>query len=241
MILGMSEAHPAGGASVETPTVGVAVRRIRRPSWLDLRLIAGVLLVVGSVVAGAFVVSSADHRTPVWKLSRDLAAGTVLQASDVRAERVQLGAARRGYVAADVVIAGKVLRAAAHRDELLPAHALATADGGVAVVIPFQPENAPRLNRGDRIAVWVSAKACGSTRVLISGQTVLDARQPASGGLNGSAGGSVLVRLAAPEASDVISALGAEGVVVRIGVLGEGQAALPVTRGGQADRCQGPE
>ncbi len=66
-------------------------RRLTRPRWLDARLIGGVVLVLVSVLLGSLLVSSADHRQPVWSLSRDVAAGTVLTGADLRPVRVQLG------------------------------------------------------------------------------------------------------------------------------------------------------
>ena len=53
----MTAVRPSGipTAGAEIPP-GSAPRRVRPPRWLDLRLVLGVLLVLGSVLAGARVV-----------------------------------------------------------------------------------------------------------------------------------------------------------------------------------------
>ncbi len=68
-------ATPAGAA-------GPSPRRVRPPRWFDLRLLLGLLLVLGSVLLGARVVSAASTTVPVWAVTGDLAAGTVLSSDD---------------------------------------------------------------------------------------------------------------------------------------------------------------
>ena len=65
-------AGPVGRRAAGGPTP----RRVRPPRWLDLRLVLGVLLVLGSVLLGARVVGAADATVPVWAAAGDLAAGT---------------------------------------------------------------------------------------------------------------------------------------------------------------------
>lgn len=63
-------------------TTSPVPRRLRTPSWFDLRLVVGVVLVLGSVAAGAVVVSRADATRPMLVAVHDLAAGTVLRETD---------------------------------------------------------------------------------------------------------------------------------------------------------------
>ena len=77
---------------------GPVPRRTRPPRWLDLRLVLGVLLVLGSVLLGARVVGAADATVPVWAVTGDLAAGTELHAGDLRAVDVRLGDAADAYL-----------------------------------------------------------------------------------------------------------------------------------------------
>ena len=67
-----------------------AARRLRTPSWLDLRLVLGLVLVLVAVVVGARVVAGADKSTTVWGMAHDVAAGTKLTGGDLRQVRVRL-------------------------------------------------------------------------------------------------------------------------------------------------------
>jgi len=83
--------RPPASAVATEARPGPTPRRIRPPRWLDLRLVLGVLLVLGSVLLGARVVAAADATVPVWAATGDLAAGTELTAGDLRAVDVRLG------------------------------------------------------------------------------------------------------------------------------------------------------
>src|SRR3954469_9247467 len=89
---------PATGRADTTPGGGPVPRRVSPPRWLDLRLVLGVLLVLGSVLLGARVVSAADATVPVWALATDLAAGSELTAADLVAVDVRLDDAAGAYL-----------------------------------------------------------------------------------------------------------------------------------------------
>ncbi len=199
-------------------------RRTKRPSWLDLRLVLGVVLVLAAVATGAFVVSSADNRQPIWAVTHELAAGTVLQGSDLRAVRVQLGAASELYLASSEAVAGKTVQHPLRAGELLPRAELTEPEQGVTVTMPIRPENSPKLGRGDRITVWVTAKTCRGL-VVLSGTPVQEVRQAigASFGTNSAMG--VVVSLNSDDAQRVIAALDLDGAVIRVGLLSPGQRA----------------
>lgn len=207
-------------AAVASP----AARRLRGPSWLDLRLILGVLLVLAAVLAGAAIVSSADRRSSVWVLRHDVSAGTVLGGDDLGLTRVALGSSEGGYLGISDSPVGKVVGEDLRAGQLLPRSAVEAAATGVAVTVPVRPENMPRLSRGDRVTLWVSTRTCKG-RVLLSGVPVQEVRSSGSGAF-ASAGSSVLVlRLAAAEAARVVSVLDLDGLVVRVGDLSPGEPA----------------
>lgn len=201
-------------------------RRTRRPSWLDLRLVLGVALVLTAVLIGASVVSSADHRTSVWAVRHDLAAGTVLRAGDLRVVRAQLGEARPVYLAGTDQVVGKVLQASVRAGELLPHDAVTTPPAGLRVSVPLTPGAAPELTVGDRIVLWVTTKACRGV-VLLAGAVVQQVSTTSAGSL---AGGGTTVELSLPpaDAARVMSAMSVEGVVLRAGVLAGSEAAPPI-------------
>ena len=57
--------------------------RLKSPSWLDGRLVIGVVLVLLSVVVGAKIISSSQRYDVMWAASRDIAPGTRLIKSDL--------------------------------------------------------------------------------------------------------------------------------------------------------------
>ncbi|MCU1692411.1 MAG: hypothetical protein JWM64_1502 [Frankiales bacterium] len=77
----------------DTPASPKAAR-LASPSWLDTRLVLGVLLVLVSVVVGARVLSSADRSYRVYVATHDIAAGVTLEDDDFRAEEVRLDVAQ---------------------------------------------------------------------------------------------------------------------------------------------------
>lgn len=211
---------PTGPAASPTP------RRLARPRWLDPRLIGGVALVLAAVLLGSVVVSSADRRQPVWSLSRDVAAGTVLTGADLRPVRVQLGAATSRYLGADVAVAGRTVRRALHAGELLAAAELADPEPGVTVTIPMRPENAPEISRGERITLWLSTKSCRG-QVLLSGVPVQSAEKVAGSAFGSATGSLLVVRVSAADAKRVVSSLDLDGAVIRAGVLSPGEQPEP--------------
>jgi hypothetical protein len=195
-------------------------RRVKAPSWFDPRLIFGVVLVLGSIALGALVVERADSTRAVVAVSHDLAAGTVLTAGDVHTTRVRLEGSAGLYVPGDTSVVGQTLTLALRGGELVPRSALgSTSTDQTTLTIPVRPENAPEVKRGQRIAVWVSTQYCQA--VLVVGDVVVqDVRQAGTGALSAASDESLVVRAPAELAQRVITALGLDGVTIRVGVLG---------------------
>ena len=74
--------------------------RLQRPSWRDVRLVVGVVLVLLAVTLGAVVVAAADDTTPVYAVTAGQVPGQVVTQQDVRRVDVRLGADLGAYVAA---------------------------------------------------------------------------------------------------------------------------------------------
>ena len=199
-------------------------RRLRGPSWLDLRLITGVLLVLGAVLAGAGIVSSADRRSSTWVLRHDVSAGTVLAGDDIGLVRVALGSSASGYLSGSESPVGKVVTQPLRSGQLLPRAAVEPAATGVAVTVPVRPENMPRLARGDRVTLWVSTRTCKG-RVLLSGVPVQEVRSIGAGAFTAAGSSVLVVRLPAAEAARVVGVLDLDGLVVRVGALAPGEPA----------------
>ena len=208
--------------SVPSPTP----RRIKAPSWLDLRLVLGVVLVLGSVLLGATVVSGARHSYRMLAVARDLAAGTVLSSQDLKAVRVQLPGRGEGvYLPADADVLGKQLNRSLASGELLPAAALGTAAALTTVTVPFAADAAPALSTGQRVVIWLSTKTCESV-VLLADVTVQEVHASGGGSFSSSGGQNVVLSLAPALAGRVVAALAREGATIRAGILtGPAQAA----------------
>jgi hypothetical protein len=209
-----------------TDAPSAAARRFVRPGWLDLRLLTGVVLVVASVLIGASVVAAADHRVRTWVLARDVSPGTVLQNGDVRSVPVQLGSAEDRYLTSSDAVAGKTTSRPLRAGELLPRAALAAPESGTSLAISVRPENAPRVGRGDRITIWLTTKSCRGV-VLLSGVPVQEVRQGSAASFGSTAALGLVVRLSLEQAHRAVTALDADGVLVRAGVLSPDQAPEP--------------
>jgi hypothetical protein len=136
---------------------------VRPPRWLDLRLVLGVLLVLGSVLIGARVLSSADATVPVWAASGDLAAGTVLTGDDLVAVDVRLDDAADAYLSTGTRPSGRTLSRPVSRGELVPRAALADPPSLVQVALPVQAGYVPPgLTRGRLVDVYAVGTSSGS-------------------------------------------------------------------------------
>jgi hypothetical protein len=204
---------------VEMVAASPSPRRVKAPSWLDLRLILGVLLVLASVLAGAYLVSAAAHTDRVLGVTRDLSVGTILHAEDLTRVSVRLGGgALDRYVDADADVVGRQLTRAVAKGELLPATALRAAPALTTVTVPLAAGQAPRLAEGQRIELWLSTKLCPSV-VLLPEAAVQAVHAADASALSVDAGQDVTLSLSPEQANRVVAALAIEDATVRGGVL----------------------
>ena len=209
---------PADVATAPVP------RRVRPPRWLDLRLVLGVLLVLGSVLLGARVVGAADATVPVWAAQGDLAAGTVLTPGDLAVVEVRLDAVAGSYLSASVRPEGRTLGRAVADGELLPRAALEASTDLVRVALPVQAGWVPPgLRRGQLVDVYaVADPAAGAVGTadgivnLVVGTAPLQAVSGSADGVLSSPTTTVQVVVSVPadDAPDVFAAVGGRPLVV---------------------------
>ncbi len=211
---------PASAAAAEGPP-GPVPRRVRPPRWLDLRLVLGVLLVLGSVLLGARVVTAADATVPVWSVAGDLAAGTVLGPEDLVAVDVRLGGAAGAYLSTGTDPAGRTLARAVRAGELLPRTALEEPEELVQVALPVQAGYVPPgLARGQVVDVYGVTDPAGTTSgqgvVLVVGAAPVQAVSGRTEGVLSTATTTVQVVVAVPaaQAPGVLGAIGGRPLVV---------------------------
>src|SRR5205807_7724271 len=107
-----------------TEVVSSPAPRVALPRWLDARVAVGLLLVLVSVAAGARVVSSAGHLTPVYVAAHDLVPGEQVASGDVTVARVRIDGDVSRYLSASASVpVGYVVTRVVGAHQLLPAAA----------------------------------------------------------------------------------------------------------------------
>lgn len=202
-------------------------RRRRVPSWLDLRFVLGVVLVLASVAGGARLFATADRTVPVWAVTGDLASGTVLARVDLVAVRVRLPESGERYLAANgPPPVGRSLSRDLGSGELLPRAALVGRACGSEVSIPVAALHVPgTVRRGARVDVFATPRAGRTTRVLAA-VTVQDVVRGSDLG----GGSALVVRVAdglAPATVRAVRTADIDVVVVDGRTAGDGCGASP--------------
>lgn len=137
-----------------------SANRLSRARWRDLRFWIGVLLVVSAVLVGARLVAAADQTIEVWQVTRDLPAGSPLDAGSVSVVRVHFDAdaTQERYLSADASLPDD---ASVTRDlgsgELLPVDAVTDGPGKTSLELPLVVPAAgfpSNLSAGDLVEVW---------------------------------------------------------------------------------------
>jgi hypothetical protein len=210
-------------------TTGPTPRRVRPPRWLDLRLVLGVLLVLGSVLLGARVVSAADATVPVWAVAADLAAGSELTTADLVSVDVRLDDAADAYVSTGTHPEGWTLGRAVQAGELLPRSALEEPEDLVHLALPVQSGYVPpALRRGQLVDVYAIADPVAGAAAAAGGEsaesavTLVVSRAPVqeiSGRSEGVLSSTtttvqVVIAVAADSAPDLLAAVGGRPLVV---------------------------
>lgn len=140
--------------------------RLRSPRWLDARLLAGVLLVLGSVVVGARLVAMADDTQPLWAAASDLSAGSTLAAADLVAVDAQVPDATTYLAAVGDDYVGLRLTRDVGRGELVAASAVTGEDQDYRLVtVPVARGHfPPGLDKGAAafVDVYVTVKPRGA-------------------------------------------------------------------------------
>ena len=185
-----------------------SARRLQKPGWRDARLVAGVVLVLASVVLGSVVVASADDRTPVYAARGPLVPGRPLSADDLVRVDVQLGSRTDRYLGAATGLApGQFVLREVAEGELVPRVAVGTQEqvGVRPLVLSVDAGSVATLAVGSRVDVYVNPTdpaATGAAKftgpeLALAGVSVAGLPKP-SGGLSGGAGGDRPIQVMAP-------------------------------------------
>lgn len=162
---------PGTAAALPVPTA----RRLRQPSWRDVRLLVGLALVALSVVAGALVVSAADRTTPTYSATRALTPGESLAAADLTVVGARVTGGPFAYVSAgEPLRPGLVVLRPVLPGELLAKSAVGdrTQVSLRPVTVPVDPEIADGLTTGMLVDVWVAQHRTDSARGYLEPERV---------------------------------------------------------------------
>ena len=199
-----------------TEVVSSPAARIALPRWLDARVGVGLLLVLVSVTAGARIVATAGHLTPVYAAAHDLVPGEQLTSADLAVVRVKLDGGGSRYLAAGAAApVGYVVTRVVSAHELLPAAALAPSSALAdtrMVTVPVQPGHLPDdLGRGDLVDVYVTPKATGTKDVppptLVLTKVAVDSREGGSRTFGGQSALAVVLDVDAADVAAVVHAV----------------------------------
>ncbi|HVX42715.1 MAG TPA: hypothetical protein VHC49_02460 [Mycobacteriales bacterium] len=205
-----ADADPMGEERTGPPSP--PARRLRAPSWLDLRLVLGVLLVLVAVVVGARVLAGADKSTTVWGLAHDVSAGTTIQDEDLHQVKIRFYSDADQYLLTSSSPVGLVTTRDLHAGELLPRPALQKVPTSVLVPVPVEPAQLPPgLTHGDRVNVWAGPKNPGSgtppkPTLILSGVAV-QAVDSGGSGLSASNNVQVTLRIEPQDESKLVAAV----------------------------------
>jgi len=217
--------------------------RHRLPSWLDVRLVLGVLLVLVSVLVGARVVSAANSSVRVWAVKSDLAAGAVLTSGDLRSVRVRLFDNADRYVATGRSPVGQALTRDLGAGELLPRDALRAQPCGSLVSIPVSAQHLPdRIVRGQRIDVFATPKTGDKkqTEQVLRAVTVQSAVKPKAGLVSSGAQWAITVRVRPDQAGGVVEAIRTADIDVVIAEATNADADQACEKAGEGEPSASP-
>lgn len=187
--------------------------RLKPPSWLDGRLIAGVVLVLLSVVVGAKVVASSGNYDEVWAASRDLAPGTTITKSDLVEVKVRFHDHGNGYLSASGNVVGRTTVFPLSAGQLIPVAALPAKPPPPTrlVTVPVQKLHMPRGNdlQGTQVDLYVTAHSADGKsqppRLVLAGITIADMINDSS--LGGSGGSGVVLSVPVDDVTAVVTAV----------------------------------
>ena len=185
------------------------------------KLFAGIAAVLalsafGLTRAYAQRLSAMDPGSPTQVLvaAKDLAGGTTLMEGMLRVESFPEAFVPPGAVSASAEVSGKTVVASVSEGEVLTASRLGAGAGPVAALVPeglravMVPTSLPAgtVVPGDRVDVLATyAGGQPYTETVATAVEVLDAVDPASGGLGEGPSGPVLVLLADPSTTERIA------------------------------------
>ncbi|WP_413318886.1 hypothetical protein AA0Z99_01765 [Agrococcus sp. 1P02AA] len=130
-----------------------------RRSWMDPRLVIGVMLVLASLAGVWFVVQQSARTETAWAATRTLLPGDAVAAADVERVEVRLLQSQHRYLDGESDPVGMVVASTVGEGEVLPVRALGSAAGAdrAAIVIDVQGALPRAVRAGSLVDIWTAA------------------------------------------------------------------------------------
>lgn len=150
-----------------------------RRTWMDPRLVIGVVLVLASLAGVWFVVEQSARTETAWAATRTLLPGDTVAPGDVEQVDVRLPQSQDHYLAGGTDPVGMVVASTVGPGEVLPLRALgdARSDDRSAVVIEVAGALPSAVRAGSLVDVWTAApneEGFDAPAVLIDGAIVVE-------------------------------------------------------------------
>jgi hypothetical protein len=187
--------------------------RLKAPSWLDGRLVIGVIVVLVCLVVGAKIVTSAGDYDRIWAAARDLAPGTTVTKSDLVSVQVRFHDHGKGYFAVSgASLVGRTTALPLSAGELIPVAALPTAPSTPTrlVTVPVAKLHMPRGNdlHGSQVDLYVTVKhadVVAPPALVLANVTVVETVSDSA--LGGSGGSGVVLAVPLGDVDEVVDAV----------------------------------
>lgn len=205
--------------------------RLRRPGWRDPRLLAGLILVAGSVALGSGLVAAAADSVPVYAALEPLVAGDPLDPARLTVREVRLAESLGQYLRADQDLPDNpVVVRTVDPGELVPLSAVASSPEVGVRPVAITPSGAlpSGVVKGSLVDLWFvpemeTGVEDGVTEApfeLSAGLTVGEVSTSSGGGFSVGFGTTVHVLVPVSDLADVLAALAAPGTVELVHVPG---------------------
>ena len=160
----MVRADPIRGEPVPATSPASRARRA-----VDVRLLIGIALVVGSVAGVVGIVSASDRRVAVYAAASTLAPGDRIEPADLVVRQVALDDAESLYLTpGDVPSGGLVVASVVRTGELVPRASLGSSDGrhSTTLVLQLSGRVSAAVVAGALVDVWSAPAATADVSSL---------------------------------------------------------------------------
>lgn len=187
-----------------------------RRTWIDPRLVIGVVLVLASLAGVWFVVQESSRTDTAWAATRTLLPGETVAAGDVQQVEVRLPQSQDRYLDASADPVGMIVASTVGSGEVLPVRALGTAAGAdrAAIVVDVAGALPSAVRAGAHVDVWTAAPGedgYEAPAVLVDGAIVVGVVE--DDGIMASGAQQLELLVASAETAQLLEAMSNEHVL----------------------------